>query len=81
MIDIDLFKHVNDTHGHQIGDVVLQNIAKIIQKEIRSRDVVERYGGEEYIVLLPNTKNQTLSLLRNEFEKTLSLLVFQTYIT
>jgi len=54
--DIDFFKHVNDTYGHEMGDYVLENIAKIISKEIRSSDIFARWGGEEFILFLPNTQ-------------------------
>ncbi|MDD5269865.1 MAG: diguanylate cyclase [Candidatus Omnitrophica bacterium] len=52
MIDIDHFKQVNDTYGHQIGDLVLKEIADVLKGSVRSSDVVARYGGEEIIVLL-----------------------------
>lgn len=52
MIDIDHFKQVNDTYGHQIGDLVLKEIADVLRASVRSSDVVARYGGEEIIVLL-----------------------------
>ncbi|WP_169335576.1 diguanylate cyclase [Dasania marina] len=52
MIDIDYFKDVNDTHGHIIGDKVLQKISKLLVEQSRSEDVVARFGGEEFVVLL-----------------------------
>ena len=52
MIDIDFFKRVNDTYGHAEGDVVLQELGKILSKNSRSFDVVSRNGGEEFTVLL-----------------------------
>jgi len=52
MVDIDFFKNVNDTYGHQYGDIVLQEFAKILKESVRSVDIVARYGGEEFIVLL-----------------------------
>lgn len=63
MIDIDHFKKVNDRYGHLAGDDVLRNVAQIIQKIIRDIDTAARYGGEEYIVILPNTeKNDALKV-------------------
>ncbi len=53
MLDIDHFKHINDRYGHKAGDLILQNIAKIIEGSVRASDVVIRYGGEEFLVLLP----------------------------
>lgn len=55
MIDVDLFKKVNDTHGHMVGDVVLREIAALLRKYTRETDVVARYGGEEFSVILPET--------------------------
>lgn len=53
MIDVDYFKQFNDTHGHEAGDVALQSVARIIEETVRATDVVYRYGGEEFSVLLP----------------------------
>jgi diguanylate cyclase len=55
MIDIDHFKRVNDTWGHQTGDMVLRHLAKTLQKAVRGGDHVARYGGEEFAVILPRT--------------------------
>lgn len=54
-LDIDFFKKVNDTYGHLIGDEVLQHVANIISNSVRSIDIVTRYGGEEFVILSPNT--------------------------
>lgn len=55
IIDVDYFKNVNDTQGHQTGDKVLQTLAEILKNNVRSIDIVGRWGGEEFIVILPNT--------------------------
>jgi diguanylate cyclase (GGDEF)-like protein len=55
MIDIDFFKRVNDTHGHQAGDLVLKNVASQAVSVIRQTDLLARYGGEEFCCLLPET--------------------------
>lgn len=55
MIDIDRFKSFNDDHGHLAGDLVLQRVARALQSELRSTDMIGRYGGEEFLAVLPNT--------------------------
>jgi diguanylate cyclase (GGDEF)-like protein len=55
LMDIDHFKKVNDTYGHQLGDVVLVDLANIIKKHLRTYDVAARYGGEEFVAILPET--------------------------
>ncbi|MFC1855913.1 GGDEF domain-containing protein, partial [Thermodesulfobacteriota bacterium] len=55
MFDIDFFKKINDSYGHQVGDVVLVKVAAIIKNCIRNIDSVGRYGGEEFLVILPNS--------------------------
>ena len=52
MLDIDHFKQVNDTHGHQAGDQVLRAFARLLQNQCRASDVAARYGGEEFILAL-----------------------------
>ncbi len=55
MLDIDHFKSINDTYGHQTGDITLRNYAKILKSSIRNTDYAARYGGEEFVILLPET--------------------------
>lgn len=54
MLDVDFFKKVNDTHGHQTGDKVLQSVAHCLAQCVRPMDTVARYGGEEFAIILPN---------------------------
>lgn len=58
LIDIDFFKHVNDTYGHAVGDLVLKRLATLIKKNIRPDDVFARFGGEEFVLLLSNLEGQ-----------------------
>jgi diguanylate cyclase (GGDEF)-like protein/PAS domain S-box-containing protein len=63
MFDIDRFKNINDTYGHAIGDQMLRSVAQIARAELRSADVIGRYGGEEFIILLPMTNAAQAGLL------------------
>jgi len=56
MIDVDHFKSINDTYGHPAGDAVLQGMARIVQRECRQEDVACRYGGEEFALIMPDTR-------------------------
>jgi len=72
MLDIDKFKRVNDTYGHQTGDTVIATLAHLLRRGLRTTDIVGRYGGEEYMVVMPDSDEanaiRKLDLLRREFE-------------
>lgn len=55
MIDIDIFKRINDTHGHPVGDQVIRALARLLQQRLRRGDLIGRYGGEEFVVIMPAT--------------------------
>ena len=59
MADIDFFKRYNDTYGHQAGDRVLQAVAEALKGGLRPDDCVSRYGGEEFLIMLPNTTRES----------------------
>ena len=74
-IDLDNFKHVNDDYGHDEGDLVLKNVAKILENSFRDQDIVVRYGGDEFIVLTQLNRieltdlNKVLNALRGRIEE------------
>jgi diguanylate cyclase (GGDEF)-like protein len=73
MIDIDDFKVYNDTYGHIKGDNLIKQVSEIIKNNVRQVDVVGRYGGEEFIVIFPETENkiaiETMENIRKEIEQ------------
>ncbi len=73
MVDIDHFKSINDTYGHPAGDTVIQTLARLMLKEVRQTDIVCRYGGEEFAVIMPETSPKQASELceriRTRFEQ------------
>ncbi len=60
MIDIDLFKDINDTYGHMAGDSVLRELSFVLSKSVRIGDTVGRYGGEEFGIILPDVKYEDI---------------------
>jgi len=63
MVDIDHFKHVNDEHGHAVGDVVICEVARRLTQAVRAEDLVVRWGGEEFLVFAPDVSQDQLALL------------------
>ena len=59
MLDIDHFKSINDTYGHEVGDKVLVKLVDIVQENLRKNDIFARWGGEEFMILLPRTDGET----------------------
>jgi len=73
MLDIDHFKNVNDRYGHQTGNVVLREISNIIKQCVRDVDIVSRYGGEEFAVILPQTDQVEASSIAERIRETVEL--------
>ena len=67
--DIDHFKNVNDTYGHDMGDYVLYNLAQLVKKHVRKKDVVIRWGGEEFIIICAIENPETLKRVANHLRK------------
>ena len=70
--DVDHFKYYNDTHGHQMGDFVLVRIASILKNSIRRGDLAARFGGEEFVVILPNCSKENAVLIGNKLRSAIS---------
>ena len=60
MIDVDRFKMINDTYGHQTGDRVLQEVAQFLRAQVRAAEIVVRYGGDEFLIVVPELKHETM---------------------
>ncbi|MBI3592595.1 MAG: GGDEF domain-containing response regulator [Nitrospirae bacterium] len=76
ILDIDDFKQVNDAYGHHAGDEVLKQFAAILEGERRKSDVVGRYGGEEFVIVMPHTGRQEAAVLAERLRKTLETYKF-----
>ena len=77
MIDFYKFKQVNDTHGHVVGDAVLKQLGEIIRSSVRENDLVFRYGGEEFTVILPDTGEKGARYVAERIRSTTEAVVFE----
>lgn len=77
-LDLDHFKTVNDTYGHQTGDRVLRTVGLFLNKQLRKTDIVARYGGEEFAILLPKCGRQETLEIAESLRDKLSKLIFRT---
>lgn len=68
MIDVDHFKDVNDRNGHEIGDLALKRVAKLLTRSFRNSDYVIRYGGDEFVVVLVDINSDNADIIQRKFE-------------
>jgi len=78
MFDIDHFKELNDTYGHQAGDDMLRSLAQLARQKLRNADILARYGGEEFIVLLPYTNTKQTYLVAERIRETVAAFKLET---
>ena len=77
MIDVDFFKMVNDTYGHDVGDTVIVALSKILKENIREADLAIRYGGEEFLILLHNSTNEGALKVAKKIHDAFGKLIFE----
>ena len=77
MFDIDFFKHINDSFGHDVGDKVLKAIAKVVSENIRNTDIFARYGGEEFVIIAPETTKEDAKILAEKARSLIRNLHFE----
>ncbi len=73
MLDIDNFKNYNDTQGHQAGDELLKSAAKVFKNSVRAVDIVSRYGGEEFVIILPQADKKAAQIIAERLRVQISL--------
>lgn len=76
MLDVDWFKKVNDTYGHDVGDMVIVEIGKVLKENIREADLAIRYGGEEFIVMLHNASEEGALSVASKIHAAFGSLIF-----
>lgn len=76
MLDLDSFKNINDTYGHQAGDQVLRTLGLMMRKRLRPTDIAGRYGGEEFLIIMPNTELAVASEVIDDLRKQFLILMY-----
>lgn len=72
LCDLDKFKNINDTYGHNVGDQVLKHFSKLMSSSLRSRDIIGRIGGEEFAIMLPNCDKEEAFMIIDRFRETVA---------
>lgn len=80
MLDVDFFKSVNDTYGHDVGDKVIIEIGKLLKENIRDSDLAIRYGGEEFVVMLHNADDAGTMMVANKIHSAFAEIIFEVGI-
>ncbi len=75
LIDLDHFKNVNDTYGHEAGDMVLKKVSNIFHTSVRHTDTILRWGGEEFLIILKNSDESYLDVFAEKLRKKLRVLI------
>lgn len=73
LIDIDDFKKINDTFGHQIGDMVLRSITEVVDQNVRKTDTITRYGGDEFLIIAPNLAPESATIIAERVRSAVEL--------
>jgi len=79
MVDIDFFKRCNDKYGHLVGDVVLKEVAAILKDSLRDIDIIGRYGGEEFSIMLPETSKEGAGIVAERLRKAVESATIRAY--
>ena len=75
LLDVDFFKKINDQHGHVVGDFVLKTLTQMLKQRLRGTDIIGRYGGEEFLVLMPETKPENAKAVLDDIREAFSLIL------
>ncbi|MBR5151502.1 MAG: sensor domain-containing diguanylate cyclase, partial [Elusimicrobiaceae bacterium] len=81
ILDIDFFKQINDTYGHQIGDWALQEVSRVIRTSLRQTDVPCRFGGDEMVIMLPSTNSEESKIIAKRLKERINAITLPTKYT